>query len=341
MIGLRRGSGAAPSGRRPASPPTGFDPSSGATVPLRAEGVVRRHRSGRGIFDLDLSVTGGEVVSVLGPNGSGKTTLLRVLGTVDPAQAGSIAWFGRRERRDPAVRRALGVVLDGTAHFEAMTGYQNAWFFARRFGLDEVRARERLNRLFAWSGLAEAVHRPVEEYSLGMRRRLALVQALCHRPRLLLLDEPTLGLDWAGSVDLIEMLRRLARGGAGVVVATNDVHLAERLGGRVVFLDRGRAVRQGTVAELLAEVAGRQRVELDLRAPVPLRGLGAQPGVEAVGVAGTTVRLLLAGKADPVRVLRGLDGHAHLLAGLRVERPHLGDAFFRLTGRPLEGGGEP
>jgi ABC-type multidrug transport system ATPase subunit len=308
---------------------------------LRAEGVTRRHPSGKGVFAIDLSVGRGEVVSVLGPNGSGKTTLLRALATVDPIQAGSISWFGRRDRRDPAVRRALGVVLDDTAHFEAMSGYQNAWFFARRFGVDEMEARERLNRLFTWSGLAEAVHRPVEEYSLGMRRRLALVESLCHQPRLLLLDEPTLGLDWAGSVRLIEMLRRLAKAGVGMVLSTNDVHLAEQVGGYVVFLDRGRRVGQGTVAELLGEVAGLQRVELDLRAPVPLRELSARSGVEMVGVVGRTVRLLLAGDASPVDVLRGLDGHAHLLAGVRVDRPHLGDAFLLRTGRPLEEETEP
>jgi ABC-type multidrug transport system ATPase subunit len=332
-----RGSDPAASGRPPWLP----EPAPGRAVeavPLWAEGIVRWHRGGGGVLGLDLSVGQGELVSVLGPNGSGKTTLLRVLGTVDPAQAGSVAWFGRRDRRDPAVRRALGVLLDGTAHFETLTGYQNAWFFARRFGLDPSRARERLNRLFTWSGLGEAVHRPVEEYSLGMRRRLALVEAVCHGPRLLVLDEPTLGLDWGGSVDLVEMLRRLARAGVGVVLSTNDVHLAERVGGRVVLLDRGRAIRQGTVAELLREVAGLQRLELELRAPVPLERLATQPGVEVAGVAGTTVRLLLAGDANPVQVLRGLDGHGHLLAGLRVERPHLGDAFLRLTGRTLEAG---
>jgi ABC-2 type transport system ATP-binding protein len=307
-----------------------------APAPLLAVDATRRHRSGRGVFHVDLTVGRGEVVCLLGPNGSGKTTLLRLLATVDPVQRGSIRWFGQDDRRAPGVRRRLGVVLDGAAHFDEMTGYQNAWFFARRFGAGDAQARDRLNRLFSWSELGEAVHRPVKEYSLGMRQRLALVEALAHGPRLLLLDEPTLGLDWAGSVALGALLEGVGGAGASVVLSTNDVHLAERLAHRIVFLDEGRVVRQGTPAELLAEVGGLQQVELEVRAPIPLQPLRAHPGVEAVSASGATVRLLLGAGANPVRVLGALDGHAGLLTGLRVARPHLGDAFLRLVGRPLD-----
>jgi ABC-2 type transport system ATP-binding protein len=303
---------------------------------LRARGVAKRHGSGRGVFGIDLVLGSGEVLCLLGPNGSGKTTLLRVLATVDGAREGSLSWFGVQDRRSPAVRRRLGLVLDGAAHFEEMTGYQNAWFFARRFGLDEDLARSRLNVLLSWAGLGEAVHRRVRDYSLGMRQRLALVEALIHDPDLLLLDEPTLGLDWSGVLGLAEQIELRARAGAAAIVATNDVHLAERLGARVAFLHEGRIVRQGTVAELLAEVTGLQEVDLELKAPVPLERLLSAPGVRGGGASERGVHLLLDADANPVRLLAELDGSSRLLRGLRVRTPDLGDAFLRLTGRALD-----
>jgi ABC-2 type transport system ATP-binding protein len=305
-------------------------------LPLVAAGLTRRHRSGRGVREVDLTLRPGEVLALLGPNGSGKTTLLRALTGVDPIDAGSVRWFGGGDRRDPAVRRRLGVVLDGTAHFEEMTGYQNAWFFARRFGLGEQEARSRLDSLLRWADLAEAVHRPVREYSLGMRQRLALVEALAHDPLLLLLDEPTLGLDWGGSLRLIEQIEHRTQQGTAAVLASNDVHLIERLGGRVLFLDEGRIVHEGAVAELLREAGGKHAVELELRAPIPLAPLLAAPGVEGASASGSTVRLLLALDANPAQLLTALDGHGQLLAGMRVRRPDLGDAFLRLTGRSLD-----
>ena len=306
-----------------------------ADPPLVARRVTRRHASGRGVFEADLTVTAGDLVSLLGPNGSGKTTLTRSLATADPIDDGSISWFGRRDRRDPAVRRSLGVALDGAAHFEELTGYQNAWFFARRMGLDADRARRRLGDLVSWAELGDAVHRPVREYSLGMRQRLALIEAMVHEPRLVVLDEPTLALDWGGTLALVRRLEALRAGGGAVVLATNDVHLVERLGGRVAFLYEGRILHDGPVASLLAGVGGMQRMELDLRAPIAVERLLEAPGVRGGGREGSGVHLLLAPDANPVRVLAALDGDSGLVAGMRVDRPHLGDAFIELTGATL------
>src|SRR5437868_7781582 len=142
---------------------------------LAATGLTRAYRGGKGVFDVTLRLNPGEVLGLMGPNGSGKTTLLRLLATAATPTGGRISWFGNRDWRDPSVRRRLGIMLDQPAHFEQMTGYQNAWFFARQFGLSEGFSRERLDELFNWSGLLEARHQLVGEYSLGMKRRLNLV----------------------------------------------------------------------------------------------------------------------------------------------------------------------
>lgn len=309
---------------------------SGTATVVVSAGLARRHPGGGGVSGIDLDLGSGELVCVVGPNGSGKTTLLRMLATVDAAGSGTVRWFGEDDRRSPTVRRRIGTVLDGTAHFDEMTGYQNAWFFARRFGLDAKEARTRLNVLLTWADLGDAAHRRVREYSLGMRQRLALVEALAHGPRLLVLDEPTLGLDWSGSLGLVDSIAQQRSAGVAVVVATNDVHLAERLGGRVLFLDGGRPAGEGTVAELLSSVGESQSVELTFRAPVSLDHLLALPGVRGGESSALSVRLLVEPGLDPARLLGQLDGAHRLLTGLEVHRPDLGDAFIHLTGRPME-----
>ena len=302
---------------------------------LEARGLNRVYRGGKGVFDINLTLDPGEVVGLMGPNGSGKTTLLRMLATASTPTSGQLAWFGNSNPRDPSVRRRLGIVLDQAAHFEEMSGYQNAWFFAHQFGIQAELARGRLEELFRWSGIWDARDQLVKEYSLGMKRRLNLVEALVHRPQILLLDEPTLALDYRGELDLIERLQLLTLTGTAIVLATNDVHLAERLSDRILFLHQGRVIREGRVPDLMTELAGSKEVQLQMSSPVPLEKLRALPSVQAANVEGDTVHIVLARGANPAEVLAVLNGTADLVSNMRVRRPNLGDVFLKLTGVAL------
>jgi ABC-2 type transport system ATP-binding protein len=302
---------------------------------LAATDLTRAYRGGKGVFDVTLRLSPGEVLGLMGPNGSGKTTLLRMLATAATPTSGRISWFGSSKPRDPSVRRRLGIMLDQPAHFEQLTGYQNAWFFAHQFGVGDQLARERLDELFRWSGLSGARDQRVAEYSLGMKRKLSLVEALVHRPSVLLLDEPTLALDYRAELDLIERLQLLSLTGTAVVLATNDVHLAERICDRVIFLHEGRVIRQGRVPDLLTEVAGSKEVQLQLNSPIGLENLRALAAVEAANVEGDTVHIVLARGANPAQVLAVLNGTADLVSTMRVRRPNLGDLFLKLTGVAL------
>jgi ABC-type multidrug transport system ATPase subunit len=303
--------------------------------PLATIGLTRTYSGGKGVFDITLDLAAGEVLGLMGPNGSGKTTLLRMLATAAAPTAGQITWFGTANPRQPSVRRRLGVMLDQPAHFDKMTGYQNAWFFAHQFGLSDEHARDRLDELFYWSGLWDARDQLVGEYSLGMKRKLNLVEALVHRPSILLLDEPTLALDYRAELDLIERLQLLSLTGTAVVLATNDVHLAERLCDYVLFLHEGRLIREGHVPELLTEVAGSKEVQLELNSPISLESLRALPAVEAANVEGDTVHIILARGANPAQVLAVLNGTADMVSNMRVRPPNLGDVFLKLTGVAL------
>jgi len=302
---------------------------------LAATDLTRAYRGGKGVFSVTVRLNPGEVIGLMGPNGSGKTTLLRMLATAATPTSGQISWFGSSTPRDPSVRRRLGIMLDQPAHFEQLTGYQNAWFFAHQFGVGDQLARERLDELFRWAGLSEARDQRVAEYSLGMKRKLNLVEALVHRPSVLLLDEPTLALDYRAELDLIERLQLLSLTGTAVVLATNDVHLAERICDRVIFLHQGRVIRQGRVPDLLTELAGSKEVQLQLNSPIGLENLRALAAVEAANVEGDTVHIVLARGANPAQVLAVLNGTADLVSNMRVRRPNLGDLFLKLTGVAL------
>lgn len=306
---------------------------------LKLRAVARTYPGGRGVTGIDLEAGPGDVVGLVGPNGSGKTTLARVIGTLAAPTAGEIEWFGSRDRRSPEVRRRLGVVTDEPAHFDDLTGRQNAHFFARSFGLPRAAARRAVEDALARFGLADAAGRKVREYSLGMRRRLALAEALLPEPELVVLDEPTLGLDHAGELQLLAELRRLAGRGAAVVLASNDVRLAERACTWVVFLHGGRAIREGAPSELLAEVASTQEIELTLAGAVDPRPLAALAGVRGVAADRGRLRVVAERSLTAAELLASLDGASGLVTGLTVHRPDLGDLFMALTGSSLDGEG--
>ncbi|MGA9775978.1 MAG: ABC transporter ATP-binding protein, partial [Candidatus Dormiibacterota bacterium] len=213
------------------------------TPVLLAEAVSRRYRNGRGVGPVSLRVEGGEVLALVGPNGSGKTTLVRCLGTRSPRQSGELLWFGKPDPR--SARGRLGVVFDATAHVDELSGEENLQFFAR------VRGGARTQPLLRDAELTEVAGEPISSYSYGMRRRLLLAEALLGDPELLILDEPTLGLDVVGRRWLADTLAERRRRGLVAVVSTNDTEFVEAVATRVGFLIEGRL---GVVFDATAHV---------------------------------------------------------------------------------------
>ncbi len=298
---------------------------------LEVARLTRRFRNGRGIGPVDLMVEGGEVVALLGPNGSGKTTLLRCLATRSAPDQGRVQWFGSDDRR--AARRQLGVVFDATAHADELSARANLAFFSAARGAAEGGSEP----LLLEAELLEVADEPVSSYSYGMRRRLLLAEALVGSPRLLVLDEPTLGLDVSGRRWLARLLRERSLAGLAACIATNDTEFVEQVATRVCFLVEGRLVHDASLPELLASLGGLREIRLKSRAPLPLRAMAAVAGVEGVAptAAGATV---LARRrdgllADLLATLGDLD---RSLLDLSVREPGLADCFLQITGRSLD-----
>ncbi|MHC4582524.1 MAG: ABC transporter ATP-binding protein, partial [Planctomycetota bacterium] len=249
--------------------------------PIIAEDIVRRHRNSRGIDGVSLSVAAGRCLGVLGANGSGKTTLTRLVAGLDRPERGTLSVLGAPSCPRPSgLRRRCGVALDQPAHWETLSGRQNLWFFARQYRLSGSALRRRTDELLNEAGLADQADEPVAAYSFGMRRKLNIIEALVHDPDLLILDEPSAGVDVAFLDSLVQLVQQRCERGKTTWVADNDADWLARVATDVILLSAGRIEAKGTVPELVASIGARNRVDILLEEP----GFCATPtiaGVEA------------------------------------------------------------
>lgn len=299
---------------------------------LEFEQVSRQYGGRHALRSVGLALHSGEIMALVGPNGSGKSTLLRVAAALLAPDGGRLVRFGRD---GPVDHARIGVLFDHAVHWETLSGYENAWFFARSYGLSPPEALARLDRLFGRLDLAARRDDPVATYSFGMRRKLAVIEALAHAPPLLLLDEPSLGLDHPSRASLRALLREAACDGAAVLLSTNDVHEAAH-SDRVALLADGRVVATGDPSALIRSLDGAVRVELELAAGTDLGRLRGAPGIRSVrhedGIAGAVTVLLdpavdTTSEPPVVRVVREVSAAGGRIRALRVVEPDLGDVL--------------
>ncbi len=306
---------------------------------LEAENITLRYQSsGRGVAGVSLAVASGEILGLVGPNGSGKSTLLRVLSTAIAPDSGAFRVGGAdgvEEKR--RVRARLGLVVDSPTHYGDLSGWANAYFFARAYGMEEGKATSALAELFDYFDLAEYRDDKAKTYSYGMGKKLGLIEAVAHGPELLLLDEPSLGLDYTSQLAYQKKIRALARAGAGVVLASNQVDEVESLCDRVIFLHRGKLVAEGTPEELVSSLRGVKRIVAALRNPVEYEGLEEVVGVERVVPEGRDLVVHCEDRPGVVaEVVAGLVRAGGDITDLSVRRPNLEDVFVKLTGEALK-----
>jgi ABC-2 type transport system ATP-binding protein len=280
---------------------------------------------------IHLQVKRGEWVGLLGPNGAGKTTLVRAIAGRVRLDAGQITLAGAPSHR-PHTRRQFGLVPQETALYPFLTARENLEVFGRLHGLRGSTLRERVDWALDWTGLAERADERTAGFSGGMKRRLNLACAVLHRPELVLLDEPTTGVDPQSRERIFAMLAELQRSGTSLLHTTHQLGEAEDVCERVVIIDRGRIVAEGTPGELVERTLGRgQEVVVTLDRPLAAEARPA--GVDAHG------RTLRAGIDDLAVGLPALLGRLHDAGygvdDVRVVRPDLHAVFLHLTGREL------
>jgi ABC-2 type transport system ATP-binding protein len=314
------------------------------TPTIEAQGLMKRYGKTRALAGLDLVAERGQVVAVLGPNGAGKTTFVRAVATLLRLDEGSLRVVGHDVAQDPdAVRRVIGLAGQFAAVEPAMSGRENLEMVARLFGQDRKAARRSAGAVLEQLGLDEAADRLARTYSGGMRRRLDLGASLVGAPRLLLLDEPTTGLDPRSRIELWEAIRNLVAAGTDVLLTTQYLDEADHLAHQVVIVDHGRAVATGTPAELKARVGG-SVIELHVRDGQDLAGVaellgrfGRHAALIDAPTRRVSVRVEAGGEqlTDAMQLVRaaGIE-----LDDIALRQPNLDEVFLALTGDHAETG---
>ena len=293
------------------------------------------------VADLSFAILRGEIFSLLGPNGAGKTTTIGMLSTLLPPTSGHATIDGHDILRDPmAVRRSIGLVPQEIALYDELSARQNMQFWGRMAGLGGAELQRRCNDVLDQVGLLERADERIDTYSGGMKRRANIAAGLLHRPALLFMDEPTVGIDPQSRRRILDMVKELRAQGITVLYTTHYMEEAAELSDRVGIMDHGRLIALGTQQELTELVGRQETLRLHFGEGHSANGDAALfdglPGVVRAGAADGQIVLSV---ADASAALPGVYQRA-TAAGLAIrsidiEEPNLEAVFLHLTGRAL------
>jgi ABC-2 type transport system ATP-binding protein len=316
-----------------------------AEASLTVEGIAKAFGETRAVRELSLEAAPGEVIGLLGPNGAGKTTAIRMLTTIYPPDSGRFAVDGIPHTRPSAIRQRIGVLPESAGYPLHQSGEEFVQYFARLYGHSRSSARETAETLLAEVGLAERAESSIATYSRGMRQRLGVARALVNAPRVLFLDEPTLGLDPAGQRQILALISEVARErGATVILSTHFLDEVEEVCSRVIILNRGEVIAEGAVAEIKRRAAlrtARVRVpeEMQESAVSALERASGIASVHAINGGGGMLSATLEGDASGTAgnaAIRALLEAGIPILSFELEGGKLSDAFLALTGEAQE-----
>ena len=280
---------------------------------------------------VSLELGAGEMLALLGPNGAGKTTLVRSIAGRVSLDSGSIELLGRRLGAGGG-REPLGVVPQEIALYPLLTARENLEAFGRLHGMPRAALKSRVEWALEWTALADRAREPIKRFSGGMKRRLNIACGVLHEPRVVLLDEPTVGVDPQSRERIHEMLGRLRDAGASLLLTTHQLEEAEGRCDRIVIIDHGEVIAAGTLDELVACTVGQHRqvaIRLDRAPESPFDGFNG-------GSAGALLRARVNDVGAELPVLIGRAERAGFrIEDIEVRSPSLQSVFLHLTGREL------
>lgn len=305
---------------------------------ITVEALSKRYGDITAVDDIGFTVAAGATVGLLGGNGAGKTTTISMIAGLLKPDAGEVLVDGTPFWSDPQkAKRIMGVVPQDLAIYEELTGRENLEFWGRMAGLSSSDAKSRAVELLEALTLTDRAKDAVRTYSGGMKRRINLGCALLHRPKLLLLDEPTVGIDPQARLNILEFIRNLRASGTAILYTTHYLEEAESLCQRIGIIDRGRLLAEGTLQELQERLGGDRLfiLEANLKDASPDSWVGFQQRFRVLQKTERQLVVSAIGTRDPSECLKDLLGLPIRVENVTLKRPSLNDVFLQLTGREL------
>ena len=305
---------------------------------LKVERLSKSFGAVRAVDSVSFEVRPGEIYGLLGPNGAGKTTSIAMISGLLKPDSGEVFVAGAAFSADPQKAKSImGVVPQELAIYEELSGRENLEFWGRMAGLSSRDAKARTKELLEALTLTDRANDAVKNYSGGMKRRINLGCALLHKPKLLLLDEPTVGIDPQARLNILEFIRNLRATGTAILYTTHYLEEAESLCQRIGIIDHGRVLAEGTFSELQERLGG-DRVfvlEADFKDTVPETWDGFLQRFRVIQKTEKQLVVAAIGARDPSDCLKELLNLPVRVENVTLKRPSLNDVFLQLTGREL------
>jgi ABC-2 type transport system ATP-binding protein len=303
------------------------------SAPIVVRGLRKSFKNLVVLDGIDLTVERGTILALLGPNGAGKTTTIRILSTLLPPDGGEAIVGGFDVSKNPKdVRRSIGLTGQYAAVDEYLTGRENLEMLGKLYHLSSADSRERAKQLLEEFDLVEAADRIAKTYSGGMRRRLDLALSLVATPPILFLDEPTTGLDPRSRLAIWDRIERLSNDGTTILLTTQYLDEADKLADRIVVIDHGKVIAEGTSHELKSNI-GNERLELVLTTDEDVTKTLNALGNETIRREEQTITIAVDGSVSHIkRILDALESNAIKVETFQLHKPTLDDVFLQLTG---------
>lgn len=300
--------------------------------------IIKRYGHQLVLDHVHLEIRQGEILGLLGPNGAGKTTLIHALSGLIGIDSGSIELFGERPSGPMLeVKRKIGLVTQDITVFEDLTAHENLAFFGRIYGLRGTELRRQITETLQFVGLTDQAHKRPSKFSGGMKRRLNIACSIIHRPRLLIMDEPTVGIDPQSRNHILESVRELQRRGTTILYTTHYMEEVQSLASRVVIMDQGHVIAQGTIDELVKNIHHEEKIKLEVVELTEdlIDNIKQLDGVKHVVLNGAQIQIISRAGAGNLDRILSLAKSAGGVLSIHAEKPTLEDVFLTLTGKQL------
>jgi len=306
---------------------------------LKVENLQKNFGSIKAVDGIAFEVKKGEVFGLLGPNGAGKSTTISMISTLLPPSAGVILYEGKDIFENPkAIQRKLGVVPQDIALYPTLSGYENLTFWGNMYGLTGADLKKRIGNVSEIIGLNGRLKDRVDKYSGGMKRRLNIGAALLHMPDLLIMDEPTVGIDPQSRNHILDTVLELNRQGMTIIYTSHYMEEVEYLCSRICIMDQGKIIASGSKDELVEMISGKTEISLTLESSdqAMVKALGNMEGIVSMEQQEDQIRIRCE-NADLILadIIAGISASGNHLRSVDVKKPNLETVFLHLTGKAL------